>query len=148
MADEKPTRGDSPALLERQWTIPATPEAAEKTILELMQALAQNHCPCGDPDEIRLALREAINNAVKHGSRMDPSKPVDVACRCNPRDGLWVMIRDEGPGFDPDSVPDPTAPENLERFSGRGLYMIRELMDEIEFRDGGRELHMRRRPRS
>jgi serine/threonine-protein kinase RsbW len=142
MAAPKPTP------VERKWTIAATPEEAERVLRELMDTLEETLCPCGDADEVRLALREAINNAVKHGSRLDPNKPVNVACRCSPQEGLWVMIRDEGPGFDPDALPDPTAPENLERFSGRGVYMIRELMDEVEFRDGGRELHMRRRPRS
>ena len=56
-------------------------------------------------------------------------------------------MRDEGNGFDPRKIPDPTKPENLERFSGRGIYMIRQLMDKVEFRDRGRELRMRRRPR-
>ncbi len=57
------------------------------------------------------------------------------------------MVRDPGAGFAPENIPDPTQPENLEKFGGRGIYLIRRLMDEVEFRDDGREIHMRRRPR-
>lgn len=128
-------------------SLPAAPESADSILQEIMNALEETYFPCGDLDEVRLALREALNNAVKHGSRLDPKKKIHVACRIDPKDGLWVSIRDEGNGFDPNRVPDPTAPENLERFSGRGIFMIRELMDKVEFRDNGREIQMQRRPR-
>lgn len=138
--------GDSRRVtLER--SLPATPESADAILQEIVGALEKTGVPCGDLDEVRLALREALNNAVKHGSRLDPKKTIHVACRLDPQEGLWVSIRDEGNGFDPNRVPDPTAPENLERFSGRGLFMIRELMDKVEFRDNGREIQMQRRPR-
>lgn len=103
---------------------------------------------CGDLDEIRLALREALNNAVCHGSRLNPNQRIHFVCRCHPREGLTLVVRDEGPGFDPNTIPDPTAEHNLERFGGRGLFIIRQLMDEVEHHDRGRELRMRRRPRS
>ncbi len=138
--------GDSRRVtLER--SLPATPESADSILREIMNAVEENDFPCGDLDEVRLALREALNNAVKHGSRLDPEKKIHVACRLDPQEGLWVSVRDEGNGFDPNRVPDPTSPENLERFSGRGIFMIRELMDKVEFRDNGREIQMQRRPR-
>jgi serine/threonine-protein kinase RsbW len=133
--------------LEIQRTFPATAEGVDAMLRDIMDGLEKNFCPIGDLDEVRLALREALNNAVKHGSGFDAGKKVHVAARCNPRDGFWVSIRDEGPGFDPARVPDPTQPENLERFSGRGLFMIRELMDEVQFLQHGREIQMHRRPR-
>lgn len=134
--------------VELERDVPANPDAIERALEDIVTSLRQSRCACGDLDEVRLALREALNNAVRHGSRLNPRKRIHVTCRCNPQDGLWVRVRDEGGGFNPAQVPDPTAPENLERFSGRGLYMIRKLMDEVQFRDRGREIHMRRRPRS
>lgn len=128
-------------------TIPATPEAAERALEEAVALIRESNSPIGDLDEIRLALREALNNAVCHGSRLDPEKQIRIICRADPHEGLTLAVRDEGPGFDPGTVPDPTAEQNLERFGGRGLFIIRKLMDEVEHRDGGRELRMRRRPR-
>jgi serine/threonine-protein kinase RsbW len=125
---------------------PATPAAAERALEDTMRALAAAGCACGDMDEVKMALREALNNAVRHGSRLNPRKRVHLKCRYDPKTGLGFVVRDEGNGFDPKKIPDPTAPENLERFSGRGIYMIRQLMDKVEFRDRGRELRLRRLP--
>ncbi len=141
-------KGREPAgSVDIQRVFPAIAEHVDAVLREIMEGLEKAGCPVGDLDEIRLALREALNNAVKHGSGFDTGKSVHVAARCNPRDGFWISIRDEGPGFDPNRIPDPTAPENLERFSGRGLFMIRELMDDVQFHDRGREIQMLRRPR-
>lgn len=142
-------KGREPAgSVDIQRTFPATAEEVDALLREIMGAIEKNRCPVGDYDEIRLALREALNNAVKHGSGFNSGKKVHVAVRCNNSDGFWISIRDEGAGFDPDNVPNPTEPENLERFSGRGLFMIRELMDDVQFRDRGREIRMLRRPRA
>lgn len=144
-ADDK---GREPAgSVDIQRTLPATAEEVDAVLREIMDAIEKNRCPVGDYDEIRLALREALNNAVKHGSSFNSGMKVHVAARCNDSDGFWISIRDEGAGFDPEQVPDPTHPENLERFSGRGLFMIRELMDDVQFHDRGREIQMLRRPR-
>jgi len=141
-------KGREPAgSVDIQRTFPATAEEVDALLREIMDAIEKNRCPVGDYDEIRLALREALNNAVKHGSGFNAGKKVHVAVRCNLNDGFWMSIRDEGRGFEPDKVPNPTEPENLERFSGRGLFMIRELMDDVQFHDHGREIQMLRRPR-
>jgi serine/threonine-protein kinase RsbW len=73
---------------------------------------------------VRLALEEALVNAIEHGHRHDPSKRVAIRYRISPTHTL-VEVKDEGPGFDPSAVPDPTDPENLERPSGRGLLLMR-----------------------
>jgi serine/threonine-protein kinase RsbW len=92
---------------------------------------------------IRLAVEEALVNAIKHGNQMDRAKRVQVRYTINPQHFL-VEIEDEGPGFQPDDVPDPTAPENLERPCGRGLLLMRAYMTECEFIGKGNICRMRR----
>jgi serine/threonine-protein kinase RsbW len=90
---------------------------------------------------IKLAVEEALVNAVKHGNQMDRSKCVLVVYRIAPGH-FEITIRDEGPGFDPGDVPDPTAPENLERPCGRGLLLMRHYMNEVRYNATGNEVHM------
>lgn len=88
----------------------------------------------GDRDifAIKLALEEALVNAIKHGNQMDPEKRVSVWYTVA-ADRFDVKIADEGPGFNPADVPDPTQPENLERPCGRGVFLIRNLMTTVEY---------------
>lgn len=81
---------------------------------------------------IKLALEEALVNAIKHGNQMDRSKMVHVAFRLE-TGRFDIQIADEGPGFDPDDVPDCTDPENLERPCGRGLLLMRHYMNRIDY---------------
>jgi len=90
---------------------------------------------------IRLALEEALVNAIKHGNQMDEAKRVRVSYRVTP-DRFDITIRDEGPGFDPEDVPDPTALENLERPCGRGVFLMRHYMTSVEYNDTGNEVRM------
>ena len=127
--------------------IPASAVAVQNVLNEIIGALRGQACACGDLGEIKLALQEALINALSHGSAGAGDKTITVRASCDETEGLHIVVRDEGPGFAPDAVPDPTAPENLKKEGGRGLYLMREMMDEVEFRDGGREVHLRRRPR-
>lgn len=98
---------------------------------------------------IGMAIREAVNNAIKHGNRQDPSKKVSVTFHYDVNE-LTVSVRDEGDGFDVRSVPDPLLPENLLRTSGRGVFYIRSFMDSVEFSDTsgkGTEVRMVKRLR-
>jgi serine/threonine-protein kinase RsbW len=90
---------------------------------------------------IKLALEEGLVNAIKHGNKLDPKKYVHVEYSVSP-EKFEIRIRDEGPGFDPCCVPDPLAPENLERPCGRGLLLMRHYMNHVEYSDCGRALHM------
>ena len=81
---------------------------------------------------VRLALEEALANAVKHGNRLDPSKHIRVFCKIDDSD-LHMEVADEGPGFDPAAVPDPLSPERLEEPSGRGIMLMRSFMDRVEY---------------
>ncbi|MBA4031149.1 MAG: ATP-binding protein [Planctomyces sp.] len=88
---------------------------------------------------MRLALEEGLVNAIKHGNRMDPEKTVRVACEVS--DVLArVEIEDQGPGFDWNDVPDPTAEENLERPCGRGIMLMRAFMSKVEYNESGNKV--------
>jgi serine/threonine-protein kinase RsbW len=92
-----------------------------------------------DPElypNILISLTEAVNNAVQHGNRNDITKVVCVRSEKN-QEILHCEISDEGPGFDPASLPDPTDPENLEKPGGRGVFLMRQLSDRIQFKDNG-----------
>jgi serine/threonine-protein kinase RsbW len=85
---------------------------------------------------LRVGVAEALANAMIYGNRRDTSKRVQVEVELS-SERLSVLVRDQGPGFDPRAVPDPTLPENLERTGGRGIFLIRELMDEVDFNECG-----------
>jgi serine/threonine-protein kinase RsbW len=85
---------------------------------------------------MRLALEEALVNAIKHGHRGDQTRRVRVRYHVSGAEAL-VHVEDEGPGFDPDRVPDPLAPENLERAGGRGLLLMRAYLTSVRYNDPG-----------
>jgi serine/threonine-protein kinase RsbW len=90
-----------------------------------------------------MAVREAAINAVLHGNDRDPARPIEVSLE-NTGKNLVITVADHGRGFNPDNIPDPLAEENLLRTSGRGIFLIRSLMDEVRFRqlNPGTELTM------
>ena len=87
---------------------------------------------------VGMALREAIANAVKHGNKLNPEKRVFVHMVLVPGNELRIEVEDEGEGFNPENVADPTTPSNLLRQNGRGIYYMRQFMDEVSFRSGER----------
>ncbi|MGB1383908.1 MAG: ATP-binding protein [Flavobacteriales bacterium] len=86
---------------------------------------------------VLIAMTEGVNNAIVHGNKLDPEKSVTVSCAIDHKN-LVFRISDEGPGFDYDNLPDPTAPENIEKPHGRGVFLMRHLADECAFIDDGR----------
>jgi serine/threonine-protein kinase RsbW len=100
---------------------------------------------------VGVAVREAVINAIKHGNGEDERKRVHVEFTMLNGDtppGIAIRVRDEGPGFDPESIPDPLAPENVLKSSGRGIFLIRNFMDELQLRrapEGGMEMFMVKR---
>ena len=98
--------------------------------------------------EIEVALREALLNAIIHGNREDPSKYVYLTILCGADGEVSIVIRDEGAGFDLGAVPDPTSPEHRMSTHGRGIYLMRALMDEVSFEEGGTVVYMRKSPSS
>jgi serine/threonine-protein kinase RsbW len=100
---------------------------------------------------VGVAIRESVINAIKHGNRHDESKTVNVEFSLTPASApteLTVLVRDQGAGFDPSSLPDPLAPENLLRSSGRGIFFMRSFMDDVDLNrvpEGGMEVRMVKR---
>jgi serine/threonine-protein kinase RsbW len=88
----------------------------------------------------QIAMREALVNAVTHGNRHDPSRTVYVQYICEPDNSLSIVIRDEGDGFDPSSVP---MPKDLGKDRRRGIHLMTSCMDEVQFRRNGTEVYMR-----
>lgn len=86
--------------------------------------------------EILVAVLEAVNNAIAHGNKFSPEKNVNISLKFT-KDKFSVSVKDEGPGFSPENVPDPTLPENIEKISGRGVFLMMKLADEIKFNKKG-----------
>ncbi len=86
---------------------------------------------------IMIAITEAVNNAIKHGNESDSSKNVSLSLSLD-ENHIKFRIEDEGHGFDYENLPDPTSPENIEKPGGRGIFLMKHLSDEVEFKDGGR----------
>lgn len=112
--------------------------AVEEEILQQADA-------CGYSPEcafaIRLALEEAVVNAHKHGNHADPSKHIVVSYEVLPH-RIVVRVRDEGQGFNPRVVPDPTSPDRISLPSGRGLMLMRAYLDEVSYNDRGNEVQL------
>jgi serine/threonine-protein kinase RsbW len=86
---------------------------------------------------IMVAVTESVNNAIRHGNKMDKNKNVTLTVESE-ENSLKFLIEDEGPGFDYHNLPDPTAPENLEKLGGRGIFLMKNLADEVNFHNEGR----------
>jgi serine/threonine-protein kinase RsbW len=123
--------------------LPSDPAEARVVQERIEQALQARQAADRDIFSIKLALEEALVNAIKHGNQFDRSKSVRVAFAVH-LDRFEVTITDEGPGFDPADVPDPTAVENLERPCGRGLMLMRHYMTEVAYNDRGNSVVMRK----
>ena len=121
-------------------------KAISPLVDRLMRLIAGSRCVSGTEHNVQLALQEAVTNAVVHGNRMDAHKLVQVRCRCELREGVSIIVRDQGQGFDPKAVRDPLAVENLKAEHGRGIYLMKLAMDEVSFARGGTEVHMRKGP--
>ena len=113
-------------------------EQAERSVIQAVEQQRFDHSSCF---AIRLALEEALSNAFKHGNKNDPGKTVTLECRVGPG-VVEIDVQDQGEGFDPDSIPDPTAEENVEIPAGRGLTLIRAFMTEVHIDPPGNRVRM------
>jgi serine/threonine-protein kinase RsbW len=112
---------------------------------KLMVFIKKCQCVPGNEIDVEIALREALANSVVHGNHEDPDKRVYVDCRCLPNEEVFIVVRDEGTGFNSTQFPNPTTAEQLQLIHGRGIYLMKALMDEVHFERGGTEVHMRKK---
>ncbi len=120
---------------------------SELDVIEEAVDLLARHCVAsGIPTKaarftLRVVICEALQNAIVYGNGLDPRKRVDVRVEVHPA-RLAVFVQDEGPGFDPSTVPDPTTDDRRELEAGRGLFLIRQLVDEVHFNERGNSICM------
>jgi serine/threonine-protein kinase RsbW len=124
--------------------LPSDPKVLDEAVREITAVLKRLDW-CDDVDLVALAIQEALANALVHGNGYDPEKTISVFIALNDDGSLFVSVKDSGSGFDPDALPDPTASKNLLSNHGRGIWIMRHVMDEVEFTfDHGTEVRMRR----
>ncbi len=132
---------DEPGTWQRRHDIPSQLGAGKVVLDELLQKLEQLGWPQRDVFGVHLAVEEALANAIGHGNQLDPAKRVHVVSSLT-ETLLRIEIADEGDGFDPASVPDPTDPDNLEADSGRGIMLMRNFMSRVDFSQTGNRVIM------
>jgi len=130
--------------VELRQSLPSRIAIVSPFVDQLMLFIARFRSVDGSELNIEMALREALINAIVHGNQQDPRKRVLVACRCATDGEVSITVQDEGRGFEADMVADPTAPENRLVTHGRGIYLMKTLMDEVRFDQGGTVVYMRK----
>jgi len=136
---------DSDALIVRlDLTLAADTDAINPVVEQILSIVGKMGCGAGKEFEIETALREALANAIVHGSKEDRTKTVNVSVSCDDSRGMIIVVRDSGEGFDPADLPSPVMGEQLYEDHGRGIFLINRLMDEVRFRAGGTEIWMRK----
>ena len=128
--------------LQRQIKLKSQPDQireVENVVDELKNELAFKEDAYAN---IMIAVTEAVNNGITHGNKSDPQKWVHVGFEAKIPYRLVVTVADEGEGFNPDSLSDPTAPENIENIGGRGVFLMKHLADELNFLNDGRMVQM------
>lgn len=110
----------------------------ENAIDEITGSIGVNQDNYG---KILVATLEAVNNAITHGNKANPQKIVDVEITFD-KNEMKITVTDEGPGFNPAAIPDPTMPENIEELSGRGVFLMKKLADSISFNEKGNSVTM------
>ena len=141
-----PRNGHSVPFVELRQSLPSTVAAISPFTDQLMRFILNFRSSDGGEADIELALHEALANAVIHGNGESSCKRIHVSCRCYMDGEVSITVRDEGRGFDSDAVMDPTLRENLLFTHGRGIYLMKTLMDEVSFEEGGSVVRMRKLP--
>jgi serine/threonine-protein kinase RsbW len=132
-------------VLKLKVTLAADRSAIDPVVQGIMDVVRSTQCATGKEDAIELALSEALANAVVHGAKGDPKKIVECDVACDETRGMLIVVRDPGPGFDPGNIPNPVVGENIYSNHGRGIFLINTLMDDVQFKNNGKEIHMLKR---
>lgn len=123
----------------RLW-LPDTSQALNLGVRRILQMARSCGCRVDRMADLEIAAREALANAMIHGNQRSADKRVLLRCYGEPEFGILIVIRDEGPGFDPATVADPREDDRRHLPHGRGLFLMRRLMDFVDYRKGGREV--------
>ena len=128
----------------KSWRIPSTNADAAAVQMQIVDAIESHGYKREVVFAVRLALDEALVNAVKHGNDGDPTKHITIDFRIDD-ESLVIEVQDDGPGFVPDELPDPTAEENLSRPNGRGVMLMRAYMTDVQFNEAGNRVMLIKR---
>jgi serine/threonine-protein kinase RsbW len=126
-------------------TLSADRNAVDPVVQEVMAVVREMKVVDGKEDAVELSLQEALANAVIHGAKEDPTKTVECLVSRDEERGILIIVRDPGTGFTPEAIPGCTVGENVYSNHGRGIFLINQLMDKVEFRKNGTEIHMIKR---
>jgi serine/threonine-protein kinase RsbW len=140
-----PRNGHSVPFVEVRQSLPSKVAAISPFTDQLMRFILNFRSADGSETDIEMALHEALANAVIHGNGENSGRRVYVECRCYMDGEVSITVRDEGRGFDSSAVLDPTFLENLLFTHGRGIYLMKTLMDEVSFEEGGAVVMMRKK---
>ena len=132
-------------LLKLDFQLPGDVESIQPAVDEIMEVVGAQECAAGIEFEVEVALLEALANAVTHGCQDDPSKIIEVCVACEIDRGMLIIVRDPGFGFRSGKIPSPVKGENVFSDHGRGIFLINQLMDDVEYRSGGTEIWMRKK---
>ena len=129
-------------MIYRQLALPSTPDSIHE--VENVVDEIRNELDFKDDvyANVMVALTEAVNNSILHGNQADVKKKVYVEFEIPNSYRLLVRVHDEGTGFDPMSLPDPTSPENIDKIGGRGVFLMTQLSDRISFSEDGKQVEM------
>ncbi len=136
------SRTDTTKLINKQLTLPSHPDIihqVEGLIEEIRGELDFREDVYGN---VMVAVTEAVNNAIHHGNQGDSSKQVRLKVEMENQYRLVIKVKDDGAGFDPDALADPTSPENIGNIGGRGVFLMRHLSDELSFLEDGTVVEM------
>jgi serine/threonine-protein kinase RsbW len=137
------SRNQGGACIELERSLPSEVAAISPFVDRLMLLIRKCGCVLEGETDVEIALREALANAIIHGNHENPRKQVHVTCRCESEE-VTIAVKDEGRGFDINKVADPTAPENIGSVNGRGIFLMKALMDDVRFEEGGVVVRMRK----
>jgi serine/threonine-protein kinase RsbW len=128
-------------MLNKKLSLSSNPDSITALETYLQEIIKEYRlCETKYPD-ILISLTEAVNNAIIHGNKNDQNKKVVVNCKSK-QSGIYFSINDEGNGFDPASVPDPTSLDKIECCGGRGVYIINALADKVAYKNNGRTVEL------
>lgn len=143
-ANSKSSGNDTSGSMEFDVTLAADVAAITPVVTWVMRMVGELDYATGKEFEIEMALREALANAILHGCKGDSTQKIECTVKGDRKEGILIVVRDPGNGFDPKSIPSPTDDSNLNSDHGRGILLISKLMDEVKHERNGTVIRMRK----